>query len=275
MKPIIIAFAASALMLVSSCSTPRDITYFQDANPGSVVDIQQRLDIRIKPEDKLSIMVNAQDPALSVLFNLVQNQNRIGLTSEKNDISTSANSDGRVSLYTVDAEGNINFPVLGKLHIAGMKRDELAAYICRKLQDENLVKDPIVTVEFSNMGLNILGEVASPGRYAFNKDRVNIIEALAMAGDVKPNGLRRNIKVMREVSPDRHEVYTLDLTDMSQMSASPAFYLQQNDVIYVEPNDKSKRETTPNGNTPYTPSFWISMASFAITITTLIMTLVR
>lgn len=274
MKPtkMLAAAAAGAALLLASCSTPRNIAYFQDASPGSEVVAEKLLEIRVRPEDKLSIIVTAQDPELSALFNLVQTQNRLQATTSAT--ATSANAgDGRTGFYTVDSRGDINFPVLGPLHIAGMRREEVGDYIVRELRSRNLVKDPIVTVEFANTGLSIIGEVSSPGRYEFNKDRLSILDAIAMAGDLKPNGQRQNVKVLRETAPGRQEVYTLDLTDMHSLAKSPAYYLQQNDVVYVEPNDKSKRETTPNGNTPFTPAFWVSMGSFAITIATMIITL--
>ncbi|MDE6160690.1 MAG: SLBB domain-containing protein, partial [Muribaculaceae bacterium] len=163
--------------------------------------------------------------------------------------------------------------VLGKLHIAGKSREEVAAFITEKLVGEDLVKDPIVTVEFANTGISVIGEVASPGRYEFNRDRLTIIDAIAMAGDLTINGMRDNILVMRNLGGGRQEAYRVSLLDARQLAASPVFYLQQDDIIYVEPNNKVKRETTPNGNTPYTPAFWVSMGSFAVTIATLVITL--
>lgn len=268
---------AIAAVMASSCSTPQNIAYFQDVNSGTVLQPQQQLDIRVRPEDKLSIMVNTQDPALSALFNLVQVQNRLNSsTSAATSIGSAAGSgNSQVSFYTVDSNGDIMFPVLGKLHIGGMRREQVATYITEELVSRDLVKDPVVTVEFGNTGISVIGEVASPGRYEFNKDRVTIIDALAMAGDLTQNGQRENVMVLRELDNGNQQAYRIDLTDATQLASSPVFYLQQNDVIYVEPNDKKKRETTPNGNTPYTPSFWVSMGSFAVTIATLVITLTR
>lgn len=268
---------AIAAVMASSCSTPQNIAYFQDLNSGTVLQPQQQLDIRVRPEDKLSIMVNTQDPALSALFNLVQVQNRLNSsTSAATSIGSAAGSgSSQVSFYTVDSNGDIMFPVLGKLHIGGMRREQVATYITEELVSRDLVKDPVVTVEFGNTGISVIGEVASPGRYEFNKDRVTIIDALAMAGDLTQNGQRENVMVLRELDNGNQQAYRIDLTDATQLASSPVFYLQQNDVIYVEPNDKKKRETTPNGNTPYTPSFWVSMGSFAVTIATLVITLTR
>lgn len=270
-----VAAFSMLLLAASSCSTPKDIAYFQDVTSGEMIQPLERNDIKVRPEDKLSIVVSTQDPALSSMFNLVQTQNRLGTNSGTTTIGSTANStgDGRTSLYTVDADGDINFPVLGRLHVAGMNRSQLARYIETEIKSRELVKDPIVTIDFANTGISVLGEVKSPGRVEFNKDHLTIVEAIAMAGDVAPDGMRQNVTVMREGENGRQTVYKVDLTDMKQLAQSPVYYMQQNDVIYVEPNDKAKRNTTPNGNNAFTPSFWISIASAAITVASLIISL--
>ncbi len=250
-------------LLLGACSTPKDVAYFPDLHTGSIVQANQMLDIRVKPEDKLSIVVSTQDPALSSLFNLVTSSSAGG-----GNASSSSN-------YTVDSQGYIDFPVLGKLHVEGLSREELAEKITKDLVDADLVKSPIVIVEFANTGISIIGEVNSPGRYEFNKDHLTIIDAIAMAGDLKMNGMRENILVMRNLGDGKQEAYRVNLLNAQELASSPVFYLQQDDVIYVEPNDKAKRETTPSGNTPFTPTFWISMGSFAVTIATLVITLTR
>lgn len=263
-------------LLLGSCTTPKDINYFQDVHTGTVINPTQQLDIKVKPEDKLSIIVTAQDPALSQLFNLVTTQNRLGgTTSTTSQIGNMGSGSGQTAYYTVNRMGEIDFPVLGELYIAGMNRYEVAEFIKNKLTERNLVKGPIVTVEFANTGISIIGEVSMPGRYEFNKDQMTIVDAIAMAGDLKINGNRNNILVMRKNKDGKQEGWRIDLTDMHNLVQSPVYYLQQDDVIYVEPNDKLKRETTPNGNTPYTPSFWVSMGSFALTIATLVITLTK
>ncbi|MDE6486528.1 MAG: polysaccharide biosynthesis/export family protein [Muribaculaceae bacterium] len=267
----------SVALLLGSCSTPKNINYFQDVHSGTVIAPAKQLDIKVKPEDKLSIIVTAQDPALSQLFNLVSTQNRLGgTTSTTSQVGNMGDSgSGQMAYYTVNRMGDIDFPVLGELHVAGMNRYEVADYIKQRLSERDLVKNPIVTVEFANTGISIIGEVAAPGRYEFNKDQMTIVDAIAMAGDLKINAARSNILVMRKNSDGKQEGFRIDLTDMHSLANSPAYYLQQDDVIYVEPNDKLKRETTPNGNTPYTPAFWVSMGSFAMTIATLVITLTK
>lgn len=274
-KFIAAVFIASILLL-GSCSTPQNITYFSDLYTGSIVQAEQMLDIRVKPEDKLSIIVTTQDPALTAMFNLVSVQNRIsGTTSATRSVDDVNGGNSQTLYYTVDSKGDIEFPVLGKIHLAGLTREQVAEKIANDLVKEDLVKDPLVTVEFANTGISVIGEVRSPGRYEFNRDHMTIIDAIAMAGDLKINGLRENILVMRNIGGGKREAYRVNLLDAQALASSPVFYIQQDDVIYVEPNDKTKRETTPMGNSPYTPSFWISLGSFAVTIATLIITLVR
>lgn len=270
----LIASASALLMLVASCSTPKNVTYFQDLTSDVTVVPAKNLDIRVQPEDKLTIIVTTQDQMLSNLFNLVTPQNRLGQTTSSTTTigSTSTYSEGRVSYYTVNEKGDITFPVIGEIHIAGMTRSEVAKYIQDKLVADNLVKDPVVTVEFANTGISIIGEVTKPGRYEFNKDHLNIIDALAMAGDLTTLGQRENVIVMRGKG-ENYEVYRIDLTNMESVANSPVFFLQQNDVIYVEPNDKKKRDTTASGNSAYNPSFWVSIGSLTVTLATFIVTL--
>lgn len=266
----------ATLLLLGSCSTPKNITYFQDATQGEVVNPLQPLEVRVKPEDKLSIMVNTPDPALSTLFNLIQVQNRPSQTISGTRISGSSNSsNGQTSFYTVDPQGDINFPVLGKLHIAGMTRFEVGTYIENELVNRSLVKDPIVTVEFGNTGITVLGEVKSPGRLEFNKDHLLFTDAIAMAGDLTTNGRREDILVLREQPDGSQKAYRVSLLDIDALASSPVYYLQQNDVVYVEPNNKVKRSTTPTGESPFTPAFWMSIGSFGLTIATLIISLTK
>jgi len=272
----LLAAAAVATLLMASCSTPKNIIYFQEQNTGSKIEASQFLDIKVQPEDKLSIVVSTQDPALSALFNLVTTQNSISTSGQGGIIggNTSGGS-GHVSYYTVDPFGDINFPVLGKIHIAGLSRYQVAEKITEELIKSNQVKDPIVTVEFANANIAIIGEVGAPGRYGINEDHVTIIDAIAMAGDLKINGQRDNILVMRDNGNGKYESYRVNLLNAEELAASPVFYMQQGDVVYVEPNNKVMRETTPNGNSPFTPSFWISLGSVLLTVTSLIITLAK
>lgn len=220
--------------------------------------------MKAMPDDKLSIVVNSKDPALASLFNLPVQSQRIGA---KAGFDVSANS---VSLYTVNPEGYIEFPILGPVNVGGKTTSEISSEIKNRLIRENLLKDPIVTVEFANTVYSVLGEVAHPGRFNMDRDRITLLDGLATAGDLTIQGERKNVMVVRENYDGTTSVYRIDLTSAESLYGSPAYYLQQNDVIYVEPNGYKKRQRQANGNTVLTASFWLSVASFLTTIAVLI-----
>ncbi len=250
------------LGIVSSCSTPKDVVYFQDLNASSVVQVPQKT-MTIKPNDKLSIIVNSRDPQLTDMFNLpyVSRQLGMGTTSYRN-------SQGILS-YSVSPEGDIDFPHIGEIHVAGMTRQEVAGMIKGMLIAKDLVKDPTVTVELLNGEVSVLGEVKNPGRYAIENDNMTILDAIGMAGDLTIYGERNNVKVLR-TNGNSQETYTINLLSAEEMRNSPAYFLQQDDVVYIEPNPTRIRQSTTNGNTFQSTSFWISIASMAITLAAVI-----
>jgi polysaccharide export outer membrane protein len=160
---------------------------------------------------------------------------------------------------------------LGAVSASGKTREELANEIKKMLIDGKLLEDDplVVTVEFGNLNVSVLGEVAKPGRYNLIKDRTTILDAIGFAGDLTIYGERDCVMVMREEN-GKQKVYEVDLTSAGNMMRSPVYYVQQNDVIYVKPNTMRQRQATVAGNTVYTPSFWISVASLLTTITALI-----
>jgi len=259
--------AAVMMAGLASCHTPKDITYFQDLQDGSRREVAAPKELVVVPGDQLSITVHSKDPQLAMMFNLPVASSRVGQSSSSGSASSGGN--GQVSLYTVDAYGDIEFPVLGTLHIGGMKRTELADFIKKEIMQRNLLKDPTVIVDPYNRWVNVLGEVGSPGKVAINRDRFTILDAIAGAGDLTIQGKRTNVVVLR-VEDGRQVAHTVDLTDAQATFSSPVYYLQQDDVIYVEPTDLRKRQTTANGNSVYTPAFWISIASFATTVLLLV-----
>lgn len=255
--------AGLLVLLLCACSTPQ-VAYFADVSHGLTDTVQYKLDIRLRPEDKLSIVVKSMDPQLSELFNLAIVTHRMGY------INTSAgNNNGLVSVYTVDSNGEIDFPVLGQLKVGGLTREDVARLVKQRLVSQDLVKDPVVTVEYANLGFNVLGEVNRPGRYTFDRDHLTLLDALSMAGDMTIQGDRNSVMVIREEG-DRRTAYKVNLKSGSNLLASPAYYLQQNDVIYVAPNSYRARQTTVNGNTVRSGSFWVSLASLGISVVLLI-----
>lgn len=269
-----------AMLAATSCKAPKDVAYFQDTETTAIIDAAQVRNITVRPEDKLSIVIKTKDPEISNLFNLPIYSSRIGQTSGSvngsgtKSLNFTANGNDGVATYTVNPQGDIDFPVLGKLHVAGMTRSELASFIKGEIEGRDLAKDPVVTVEFLGSGINMMGEVMSPGRYDLNKDKINIIEAITLAGDLTINGRRDNVRVIREEN-GKVNTYFVNLTDLDSTVKSPAYYLQQNDIIYVEPNNKRKRETSVNGNNVYSTSFWISVASLVTSAVSTIGVLTR
>ena len=168
-------------------------------------------------------------------------------------------------LPTVDESGNIDMPVLGMIDVEGLTRTEVADLVKYKLLSANLLRDPIVIVEYAQMGYYVMGEVNAPGRIEITKDKVNIIEALISAGDLTINGSRENILVLRTQN-GMQVPYRINLTETRSVYASPAFYVQQNDIIYVEPNEQRISESAVNVNVTRTPSFWVSMGSFLMSL---------
>lgn len=253
MKKQLLALLCLALLL-SSCNTSKDILYFQDIAVNQPETILGEKDITVQPKDQISIIVSSKDPQLAALFNLTRVQYRVG-----NNTSLGSNN-GEISGYTLDANGDIDFPVLGTLHVAGMTKSQIAALVKKKLIEENLVNDPVVTVEFMNLYFSVLGEVKSPGKYTISKDQISLLEAISMAGDLTIYGKRDAIFVIREENGER-VTHWVDIRS-KDIFKSPVYYLKQNDVIYVQPNNVRAGQSTLNENSVKSVSMWISIASF-------------
>ena len=263
-----------ALLLLTGCKVPQDVAYFQNLDANTILESVKETPIKVRPGDKLAILVKTKDANISNLFNLPVYSSRVGQGSSTNGSGAELNSytgvgSESVADYTVSPEGTIDFPVLGKLNINGMTRSEVAGFIKGEIMGRQLAKDPVVTVEFLNVGISVIGEVNKPGRFDMNRDDLTLLDAIALAGDLRITGLRNNVKVLRK-EKGKVEVYNIDLTNAEAMLKSPAYYLQQDDVIYVEPNNMSKRSTTVNGNNALSVSFWISVASLLTSAVTTI-----
>lgn len=246
----------AVLLFMASCATNKEVTYFQDIIVTSDSTVTETLppEITLRPEDKISIIVNSKDPELTNLFNLPYVTRTVGSTTEN------ATSHG-VSNYIVRNDGTIDFPVLGSVKVAGLTRDEVAAYIKSLLITRNLVNDPVVTVEFVNLHFSVMGEVRSPGSYKINRDRVTLLDAISQAGDMTISGRRDNVLVLRPDTAGKFYAYQVDMRSFENVVNSPVYYIHQNDYIYVEPNKKRANESTVNGNTVRSASFWISITS--------------
>lgn len=234
-------------LLLTSCKTPKDIAYLQDVNVNMPIKTQVDGSIRFLVGDKLSIYVHSRDQQLMDLFNLARNMG--GSTS------------GGHYAYTVDKTGCIDFPVLGAVKVLGLTRMEVAQSIKSRLMTENLCKDPVVTVSFYDMNFSVLGTVGGAGVKPITKDKITILEAVAMASDLQIDGIRKNVLVMRQEG-DQQVPYRVDLTSAESIYNSPVYYIRQNDMVYVEPNNKVKRNSTVLANSAFQPSFWMSLATF-------------
>ena len=256
----------AAVCLLAGCATPKDVTYFQGSDNAEIFEVAaaHRVAIKVEPHDKLSITVTCKDPALAKMFNLqvytnnTQQRTTYSGAEDMRDFGIGISSG--IDAYTVSADGTIDFPVLGRLKLEGMTRSEVSAFIKGEIMGRGLIKDPIVTVEFLNVGVSVLGEVNKAGRFDLNADVITVVEALSLAGDMTIQGKRDNVKVLRQ-DGDKAQVFVVDISDTKKMLASPAYYLKQGDVVYVEPNAIRKRQTTANGNSITGVSFWISVAS--------------
>ena len=253
MKKIIPAFIM--LLLATSCTTQKQVVYFQDLLHEGSVNIAAPQDIRLKVGDQVTIHVNSKDQELTLPLNLTRST------------TTSTGGSSTRLAYTVDENGNIDFPTLGEIHIEGKTRDEVAKYIKQTVLERKLVLDPVVIVDFYNQQVSVIGEVSKPGKYDINKDRFTVLDALSMAGDLTIQGRRDNITVLREEN-GMQKAYILNINDAAQFHASPAYYLQQNDIVYVEPNTTKAGQSSINGNTLRSTSFWMSLTSLALTVVT-------
>lgn len=274
-KKILIAATVALLAAgATSCKGPKEIAYFQDFDNLKVEEVIQKREITVRPEDKLQIMVTSRDEGLSAMFNLPSQTQRTqrgvnGMATRDGLGTNSYTSSDTYLYYTVNQKGDIDMPMLGTLHVEGMTRGELAAFIKGEIEGRQLLKDPVVTVEFMNIGISVIGEVNSPGRFTVNRDHLTVLDAIAMAGDLTIQGQRENVLVIRDVNGKR-ETFRLDLTKGQDLLQSPAYYLQQDDVVYIEPNSYRKRQTTVNGNNVLSASFWVSVASLLTSIAVLI-----
>ena len=218
---------------------------------------------RVMPKDELTITVSTSDPASSVSF-----YRKIG---QGKDQASSAQGMNNAKLldYLVDNEGNIDYPVLGKLHVAGLTTRECEALIRKELQ-QYLNEVPNVTVRTSNYKISVLGEVKSPGTYTVSDERINIFQALALAGDMTVFSVRDDVQLLREDSLGNRRVLHLDLTS-ADIALSPDYYLQQNDIVYVKPTKAKVHSNTFSNNS----STWVSLMSLAATIASLVIVAVQ
>ncbi len=259
--------AVFALISISSCGTTKEVTYLQDLDQIEDNIIQLDKSIKIQPKDQLTITVSCQDKEFSAMFNLP-----VVTYQGNSEITGDGGASQRNLHYSVDEDGMIEFPILGKIHAAGLNRWELQNKIKQDIIKRKLLKDLVVTVEFANFKISVLGEVTNPGSYKINGDKVTILEAISLAKDLTIYGRRDQVYVIREENNER-TTYKADLRS-TNLFKSPVYYLQQNDIVYVQPNKVRAGQSNINENNLKSVSLWISVASLLSSVAVLVATIV-
>ena len=250
------------IAFLASCSAPKEVLYLQDIASIKEENIDKNYEVIIHKDDLLAILVNSKDPELALPFNMPVVTYQIGA-------QTTAQQ--RLLGYLVDQNGDIDFPILGKIHVEGLTRMQVTELIKQKLMSEDLIKDPIVTVQFLNFKVSVMGEVTRPGTFDISGDRITLLEALSMAGDLTIYGRRDRVAVIREKDGKRRILYH-DLRS-SDIFQSPCYYLQQNDIVYVEPNKAKTGQSRINSNNSV--GVWLSTVSVLASITSLMVTMFK
>ena len=233
--------------LLAACQSYKKVPYLQDVEAVNQATQQETLyDAKIMPKDLLTIVVSCTSPELAAPFNLT-------IASPSNLSIQYTTTQPVLQQYLVDNEGKISFPVLGALTVGGLTK-----------------KQAIVTVRMVNYKISVIGEVARPGTFTISNEKVNLLEALAMAGDMTVYGLRDNVKLIREDANGKQQIVTLDLNN-AETILSPYYWLQQNDIVYITPN-KAKARNSDVGNST---SLWFSATSILVSVVSLLVNILK
>ena len=252
--------------LLVACQSYKKVPYFQDVDVVNQAKQQERLyDARIMPKDLLTIVVSCTNPELAVPFNLTVASNA-GMAVSSSSYVTAQPT---LQTYLVDNDGDINFPVLGELKLGGLTKKEAEQLIIDRLKPY-IKETPIVTVRMVNYKISVIGEVTRPGTFTISNEKVNLLEALAMAGDMTVYGLRDNVKLIREDANGKQQIITLDL-NKAETILSPYYWLQQNDIVYITPN-KAKARNSDVGNST---SLWFSATSILVSVVSLLVNILK
>lgn len=252
--------------LLTACQSYKKVPYFQNVEVVNEAEQQEKLyDAKIMPKDLLTIVVSCTNPELAIPFNLTVASNAGIAVSTSSYVTTQP----VLQPYLVDNDGNINFPVLGELKLGGLTKREAEQLIIDKLKPY-MKETPIVTVRMVNYKISVIGEVTRPGTFTISNEKVNLLEALAMAGDMTVYGLRDNVKLIREDANGKQQIVTLDL-NKAETILSPYYWLQQNDIVYVTPN-KAKARNSDVGNST---SLWFSATSILVSIVSLLVNILK
>ena len=249
------------LLTCASCVSQKKMIYLQGADylQDNPQQIKENFELKIQSDDQLAISISSKDRELIEPFN---NNTLIGSGSGMN---SQYNSQAGVSYFQVDKDGNIEFPIFGTLKASGLTRTELAKVLENRLISQNYIKDPLVSIKIMSFKVTVLGEVKAPGVQNVTGERLTLLEALGMAGDLLPSARRENIMVIREEDGKRKS-YMVDLTSSYDVLNSPCYYLQQNDVVYVEPNSAIRVKGSGTMSTMASTFGMISMVASLVSI---------
>ena len=257
-----IILLTSSIFLLTSCGSTKDVAYLQNSEDIDFARSEYLYDARIMPKDILTITVNTVNPDAAAPFNLT-------VPTSFNNQTRSTYSQPILQTYLVDNQGFIDYPVIGRLEVGGLTKS-----MCEKLLHDkikpylNEAETPVVTVRMSNYKISVLGEVNRPGMFTVSNEKINILEALAQAGDLTIYGVRNKIKLIREDAKGRKEIHTINLNDANIIN-SPYYYLQQNDIVYVEPNKVKAQNSAIGQSTTLImsgTSILVSLASLIVNI---------
>lgn len=223
-----------AILLLSSCASRKKFVFLQDMQMGEKYSLTAKHEAVIHRDDRLSITVSSKQPELALPFNV--NNGMLKVTADGEIIPSDATTQEKG--YRVDVDGKINFPILGELYVEGLTVNELTELIQKRIIEGNYIKNPLVSIEFLNFKYTVLGAAGRTGTFSVKGDRITLLEAIANAGDVSARGRVDNVAVIRESGGEiqvfNHDLRSKDIFD------SPCFYLQQNDIVYVEPKYQKK-----------------------------------
>lgn len=252
------------VIMMGSCGSSKQIAYFQNIDTLSLAASKGLYDAKIMPKDELTITVLTTNPEVSAPFNLTVNS-KVGSSGQM------SSGGGSLQGYLVDNYGDINFPVVGKLHVAGMTKTECEDMIKEKITPYLAkTENPIVTVRTSSYRVTVIGEVGNPKVVPVTTGQISIIEALAQAGDLSIYGKRDNVLLIREDATGEKHSYRLNLNDANLFN-SPYYYLQQNDIVYVEPNKVKAQNSTIGSST----TLWFSFVGIVTSVASLVLSVIR
>lgn len=262
-----LTLGALLAFLLVSCQSYKKVPYLQDtALVNDTGQSVRQTGVKVMPKDLLKITVSCSTPELAAPFNLVNSGK--GSETEGKTVGQGIASSA-LQQYLVDNQENINFPVLGEIHVGGLTKLEIETLIIDKLK-VYLKEAPLVTVRIANYRISVLGEVSKPGSFVVSNEKINLLEALAMAGDLTIYGMRDNVKLIRIGQDNKQEIITMDL-NKAETVMSPYYQLQQNDIVYVTPN-KTKAKNSDVGTSI---GLWVSATSILVSLATLLVTLLR